>query len=103
VVEICNILNKEPYCAHVATRVIATKIQSPQEWEALQALNVSILTALYRQMSTGVPLAKEMITEEQNSNVGVAVMLPSVDIIENILSTCMIVMADAKIKIIFLV
>lgn len=40
VVEICNILNKEPYCAHVATRVIATKIQSPQEWEALQALNL---------------------------------------------------------------
>ncbi|XP_069694970.1 ADP-ribosylation factor-binding protein GGA1 isoform X2 [Periplaneta americana] len=40
VVEICNILNKEPYCAHIATRVIANKIQSPQEWEALQALNL---------------------------------------------------------------
>ncbi|PSN45744.1 hypothetical protein C0J52_13782 [Blattella germanica] len=40
VVEICNILNREPYCAHVATRVIANKIQSPQEWEALQALNL---------------------------------------------------------------
>jgi len=68
VVEICNILNKEPYCAHVATRVIATKIQSPQEWEALQALNVSILAPLYSEMSTGVPLAKEMITKEQTSN-----------------------------------
>ena len=65
VVEICNILNKEPYCAHVATRVIATKIQSLQEWEALQALNVSMLAPLYSQMSTGVPLAKQMITKKQ--------------------------------------
>ncbi|XP_021941877.1 ADP-ribosylation factor-binding protein GGA1 isoform X2 [Zootermopsis nevadensis] len=40
VVEICNVLNKEPYCAHIATRVIANKIQSLQEWEALQALNL---------------------------------------------------------------
>jgi ADP-ribosylation factor-binding protein GGA len=47
VVEICNILNKEPHCVHVATRVIANKIQSPQEWEALQALNVSMLASLY--------------------------------------------------------
>jgi hypothetical protein len=41
VVEMCSVLNKEPYCAHIATRVIASKIQSSQEWEALQALNVS--------------------------------------------------------------
>lgn len=68
VVEICNILNKEPYCAHVATRVIATKIQSPQEWEALQTLNVSVLAPLYSKMLTGVPLAKEMSTKEQTSN-----------------------------------
>jgi ADP-ribosylation factor-binding protein GGA len=47
VVEICNVLNKDPYCAHIATRVIASKIQSSQEWEALQALNVSILASLY--------------------------------------------------------
>jgi len=53
---------------HVAARVIATKIQSPQEWEAVQALNVSMLAPLYSQMSTGVPLAKEMITKEQTSN-----------------------------------
>ena len=50
VVEICSILNKEPCCAHVATRVIASKIQSPQEWEALQALNVSMLAPLYSQV-----------------------------------------------------
>jgi ADP-ribosylation factor-binding protein GGA len=43
VVEICSVLNKEPYCSHIATRVIANKIQSSHEWEALQALNVSIL------------------------------------------------------------
>ena len=71
VVEICNILNKEPYCAHVATRVIATKIQSPQDWEALQALNVSMLASLYSQMSTGVPLAKEMITKSRHFNMWV--------------------------------
>jgi hypothetical protein len=71
VVEICNILNKEPYCAHVATRVIAIKIQSTQEWEALQALHVSILSALYSEMSTGVPLAKDIITKEQTSNMWV--------------------------------
>jgi hypothetical protein len=71
VVEICNILNKEPCCVHVATRVIATKIQSLQEWEALQALNVSMLVSLNSQMTTGVPLAKEMITKEQTSNMRV--------------------------------
>jgi hypothetical protein len=71
VVEVCNILNKEPYGAHVATRVIATKIQSPQEWEALQALNVSMLAPLYSQMSTEVSLAEEMITKEQTCNMRV--------------------------------
>jgi ADP-ribosylation factor-binding protein GGA len=46
VVEICNVLKKEPHCAHIATRVIANKIQSPQEWEALQALSVCMLAFL---------------------------------------------------------
>jgi hypothetical protein len=68
VVEICNVLNKEPYCAHIATRIIANKIQSPQEWEALQALNVSTLVSFYSYMLTGVPLGKEMVTKEQTSD-----------------------------------
>ncbi|XP_034252350.1 ADP-ribosylation factor-binding protein GGA3 isoform X2 [Thrips palmi] len=33
-------VNKEPNSAHIATKLITTRIQSQQEWEALQSLNV---------------------------------------------------------------
>ncbi|KAK3911092.1 ADP-ribosylation factor-binding protein GGA1 [Frankliniella fusca] len=36
----CGMVNKEPSSAHIATKLITTRIQSPQEWEALQSLNV---------------------------------------------------------------
>ncbi|KAJ1530830.1 hypothetical protein ONE63_005676 [Megalurothrips usitatus] len=36
----CGMVNKEPNSAHIATKLITTRIQSPQEWEALQSLNV---------------------------------------------------------------
>ncbi|CAF95264.1 unnamed protein product, partial [Tetraodon nigroviridis] len=37
----CDQLNDEPDGPQLATRLLAHKIQSPQEWEALQALTVS--------------------------------------------------------------
>ncbi|XP_063238289.1 ADP-ribosylation factor-binding protein GGA1 isoform X2 [Bacillus rossius redtenbacheri] len=40
VVELCNLLLKEPPCCHAATRALAARIQSQLEWEALQALNL---------------------------------------------------------------
>lgn len=36
----CGMVNKEPNSAHIATKLIITRVQSPQEWEALQSLNV---------------------------------------------------------------
>ncbi|KAE8740539.1 hypothetical protein FOCC_FOCC013943 [Frankliniella occidentalis] len=36
----CGMVNKEPNSAHIATKLITTQIQSPQEWEALQSLNL---------------------------------------------------------------
>lgn len=35
-------VNKEPNSAHIATKLITSQIQSQQEWEALQSLNVII-------------------------------------------------------------
>nr|CAD7257480.1 unnamed protein product [Timema shepardi] len=40
VVELCNMLGKDPYTSHITTKSLATKVQSVQEWEALQALNL---------------------------------------------------------------
>lgn len=37
----CGLINKEPESAQMATRFITAKVHSLQEWEALQALNVS--------------------------------------------------------------
>ncbi|XP_034044659.1 ADP-ribosylation factor-binding protein GGA1-like isoform X2 [Thalassophryne amazonica] len=36
----CDQLSNEPDCPQLATRLLAHKIQSPQEWEAMQALTV---------------------------------------------------------------
>ncbi|XP_072319929.1 ADP-ribosylation factor-binding protein GGA1-like isoform X2 [Eucyclogobius newberryi] len=38
--EFCDQLNNEPEGPQLATRILAHKIQSPQEWEAMQALTV---------------------------------------------------------------
>ncbi|GLH03812.1 ADP-ribosylation factor-binding protein GGA1 [Gryllus bimaculatus] len=40
IMEVINLLEREPYYAHVATRLIALKIQSPKELEALQTLSL---------------------------------------------------------------
>lgn len=39
----CVMLSKESEGAHIASKLLATHIQSPTEWEALQALGVRYL------------------------------------------------------------
>lgn len=36
----CGLVNKEPNCIPTAAKLIVSKMQSMQEWEALQALQV---------------------------------------------------------------
>lgn len=36
----CGLINKEPECAQIAAKFVSAKVQSLQEWEALQALLV---------------------------------------------------------------
>lgn len=40
IMDVVNLLEREPYYAHVATRLMALKIQSPEELEALQTLTL---------------------------------------------------------------
>jgi ADP-ribosylation factor-binding protein GGA len=39
----CGLINKEPDCAQGAAKFITAKVHSLHEWEALQALLVSVL------------------------------------------------------------